>query len=344
MAELVVGGVTAVWIGHRADAALVRADSAAQRIAYMTQPGIPGTIARRLAAAEGAAAFLIEVPDGDAAKSLAVTEEVCGRLAAAGMERGDLIVAVGGGAVTDLAGFVAAVYLRGIRVHYVPTTLLGAVDAAIGGKTGVNLEAKNLVGVFRHPARVIVDLDILGALSPAARRPGAAEALKAGMVGDAELVRLLERDGLDAPIDEVIERAIRVKAAVVEQDFREAGLRAVLNYGHTVGHALEVAARIGHGEAIAVGMVAAGRASALLLGFDAEDRQRAAIARLGLPIAAPAVDADRIRALLGADKKRSGGVPRMVLLAAIGNPLVAAVDDATVTAALTAVGIGGPIR
>jgi 3-dehydroquinate synthetase len=118
----------------------------------------------------------------------------------------------------------------------------------------------------------------------------------------------------------------------------------VLNYGHTVGHALEIAAGLGHGEAVAVGMVAAGRASALRCGFTAEDRQRAAIARLGLPVTAPAVDPGRIRELIGADKKRSGGDLRMVLLAAIGDPQVAAVDDATVTAALTAVGIGGPIR
>jgi 3-dehydroquinate synthase len=218
------------------------------------------------------------------------------------------------------------------------------VDAAIGGKTAVNLGAKNLVGVFRHPARVVIDLDVLGALPAAALRSGVAEALKAAMVGDPGLLEILERDGLAAPLEEVVERAIKVKAVVVDRDFLETGARAVLNYGHTVGHALEVVAGLPHGEAVAIGMVAAGRASALLCGFGAEDRQRAAILRLGLPVAAPAVDPSRIRELMGADKKRADGALRMVLLAAVGNPQVVAVDDATVTAALTAVGIGGPIR
>jgi 3-dehydroquinate synthase len=344
MAELVVGGATAVWIGRGVDAALVRADSMARRIAYITQPGVPAAIAHRLAAADGPAAAVIVVPDGDEAKSLAVTEEVCRRLVAAGLGRDDLIVAVGGGAVTDLGGFVAGVFLRGVRVHYFPTTLLGAVDAAIGGKTGVNLGAKNLVGVFRHPARVVIDLDVLAALPPEALRSGAAEALKAGMVGDIALVALLERDGLGAPLAELVERAIRVKAAVVGEDFLETGRRSILNYGHTLGHAVEVAAGLGHGEAVAIGMVAAGRASALVYGFAEEHRQHTAIVRLGLPVTAPAVDPARVRELMGADKKRAGGDLRMVLLADIGDPQVAVVDDATVTAALTAVGIGGPIR
>lgn len=340
MVEFVVAGATTVWIGEGADAATVVADASPHRVALLVQPGIPAAIAGRLAMGMPGA-VVIEVPDGEAAKTLGVVERVCRQLAAARLERGDLLVAVGGGAVTDLAGFVAAVYLRGVRVHYVATTLVGAVDAAIGGKTAVNLEAKNQVGVFRHPARVVIDTGVLSALPAPSRRAGAAEALKAGMVGDPALVTLLERSGLDAPLAEVVERAIQVKAGIVGRDFEETGERVHLNYGHTIGHAVEFACGITHGEAVAVGMVAAGRVSTLVAGFTDEARQRAIIAGLGLPVIAPSVEAERVRSLITTDKKRSAGEVRMVVLAAIGRPRVVVVDAATVTAALAAVGIGG---
>ena len=343
MEDLVVGGETRIWLGRKADTSTVLGDARPHRVAYIVQPGVPAELGRRLATGSGSGveSAVVEVPDGEAAKTLGVVEEVCRRLAELGLDRSDLIVAVGGGAVTDLAGFVAAVFLRGIRVHYVPTTLLGAVDAAIGGKTGVNAGAKNLVGVFRHAARVVIDVAVLEALPDHLLRSGAAEALKAGMVGDPGLVALYERDGLTASAAEVVERAIRVKSAVVGRDFRETGVRAHLNYGHTVGHAVEVAAGIPHGEAIAIGMIAAGRVSALVARFTGEARQGAIIAGLGLPVTAPPVDAGMVRALLAQDKKRSGGAIRMVVLEDVGRPQVVPVDDATVTAALTAVGIGG---
>ncbi len=307
--------------------------------ALLTQPGaaaIGRAVARRIR--DGGLACPVRVlPDGEAAKSLAVVEDVYRWLADSGIDRHGTVVAVGGGSLTDAAGFAAATYLRGIEAVYVPTTLLGAVDAAVGGKTGVNLDGKNLVGAFRHPSRIVVDTGVLAALSDGLWREGAAEALKAGLIGDPALVDLFERHGREAPIDEVVRRALAVKVGIVNQDFTEEGLRAVLNYGHTVGHAVEVACGLSHGAAVAVGMVAAGAASERVAGFAEADRQRALIASLGLPVTAPGADEPRVRELLALDKKRDAAGLRMVLLRRIGEPYLAPVDAATVDAALAAV-------
>lgn len=340
MGELVVAGETRVVITRGADGAAVLGGAGASQVAVITQRGA-AAIARRLAAGMPAPVTEIEVPDGDDAKSFAVVESVVGDLVRSGLDRDGLVIGVGGGAVTDLAGFVASIYLRGVRVHLVPTTLLGAVDAAIGGKTGINAGAKNLVGTFRHPSRVVIDLDILECLPAHLIREGTAEALKAGLVGDPTLVGLYEARGLDAPLDEVVARAVAVKAAVVGRDPTEQGERAILNYGHTLGHGIEVAGARTHGEAVAVGMVAAGRASALLLGFGEEARQRHLIGALGLPVTAPDLDPATVLFLIARDKKRTAGNLRMVLLARIGEPQVVSVDATTVRAALAAVGIGG---
>jgi len=309
------------------------------QVLVVTQPGA-APIAARVAAALGADGWAVEVfqvPDGEAAKTLEVAAVLYRRGNALGLTRGDTIVAVGGGAVTDLAGFVAATYLRGIEAVYVPTTLLGAVDAAIGGKSGVNVEGKNLVGVFRHPRRVVVDTDLLAALPAALWREGLAEVVKAGYVGDPGLIDLLQRTGLAAPRDEVVERAIAVKAAVVEDDFREAGRRMVLNYGHTIGHAVEVACGLSHGAAVAVGMVAAASASEIELGYADAARQRALIASLGLPVTVAGAGDPRVRELMALDKKRDERGLRMVLLAAAGRPEVRHVAAETVDAALAAI-------
>jgi 3-dehydroquinate synthase len=308
-------------------------------VLVVTQPGA-APIAARVAAALGADGWAVEVfqvPDGEAAKTLEVAAVLYRRGNALGLTRGDTIVAVGGGAVTDLAGFVAATYLRGIEAVYVPTTLLGAVDAAIGGKSGVNVEGKNLVGVFRHPRRVVVDTDLLAALPAALWQEGLAEVVKAGYVGDPGLIDLLQRTGLAAPRDEVVERAIAVKAAVVEDDFREAGRRMVLNYGHTIGHAVEVACGLSHGAAVAVGMVAAASASEIELGYADAARQRALIASLGLPVTVAGAGDPRVRELMALDKKRDERGLRMVLLAAAGRPEVRHVAAETVDAALAAI-------
>jgi 3-dehydroquinate synthase len=279
------------------------------------------------------------LPDGEAAKDLAVAADLYRWLADVGVGRRDLLVGVGGGTVTDVAGFAAATWLRGIEVVHVPTTLLGAVDAAVGGKTGVNLDGKNLVGAFHHPSRVVIDIDVLDALPAALRRDGLAEALKTGLIGDRHLVEVLEAGGERADLAEVVRRSVAVKAAVVERDFREAGEREILNYGHTIGHAIEVATGIRHGEAVAIGMVAAGRASALLAGFTEEDRQRDLVAGLGLPTTAAGAPRERIVELAALDKKRGRSGLRMVLLAAVGEPRVLPVDSATVDAALQAIGV-----
>lgn len=311
-------------------------------VAALCQPGVPATVAAGLVGvlqAGGPRAAVRTLPDGEAAKTLAVAGEVYGWLAEQGFTRDDTLLGVGGGALTDLAGFVGATYLRGVETVYVPTTLVGAVDAAIGGKTGVNLGAKNLVGAFHHPARVVVDADLLDRLPEALRREGSAEALKAGMVGDADLVALYEREGAGADLAEVVRRAAAVKVGLVRRDFHDRGERAFLNYGHTVGHAVEMAAGLTHGAAVAVGMVAAGRAAQREVGFAEEERQREVIARLGLPVAAPAADPHEVRRLLELDKKRDAGGLRMVLLERVGEPRLVHVGAATVRAALAAVGI-----
>ncbi|MBT8247274.1 MAG: 3-dehydroquinate synthase [Acidimicrobiia bacterium] len=324
--------------GALADEILVPRDGRT-RVAILSQDtamGMARPLGERLAAT-GLAVEVIALPDGEAAKTLEVAQDVYLALNRMGMTRHDSLVAVGGGSVTDLGGFVAATYLRGIEAVYCPTTLLGAVDAAIGGKTGVNVGGKNLVGVFAHPTRIVIDLEVLAALPAPLMRQGMAEVLKAGLVGDLELVALLERDGLTADLEAVVGRAVDVKVAVVRDDFREAGRRAILNYGHTIGHAVEVSAGLSHGEAVAIGMVAAGAVSEELTGFAASDRQTSIIEKLGLPTSAPALDRDEAKRLVGLDKKRDSTGVRMVLLEAIGHPVVKPVDDATIDLALDAV-------
>jgi 3-dehydroquinate synthase len=310
-------------------------------VGIITQTGAEG-VARQVAKALGdVPCDVLIVPDGEAAKSLQGVESVVEWLLDSGMRRDGLVVGVGGGSVTDLAGFVAAVYLRGVGAIYVPTTLLGAVDAAVGGKTGVNVGGKNLVGVFRDPLRVVVDAGILDALPDDLRRQGFAEALKAGLVGDPALVDLIEAHGTAADLETVVGRALAVKQGIVHRDPLEEGERAHLNYGHTIGHAVETATGWPHGLAVAVGMVAAGRASALEVEFMDEHRQRDIIAGLGLPTEAAEADPEEVRTQVGRDKKRDAGGVRMVLLRAIGAPEVVHVAAATVDAALASIGIQG---
>ena len=312
------------------------------KAAVLTQPGAVMHASRVVGslAAAGVEADMRVLPDRDAAKSIEVLAEVYRWLAEVGIGRHDTVVGVGGGAVTDLAGFAAATWLRGVESVLVPTTLLAAVDASIGGKTGINIGGKNLVGAFWHPAVVLVDLDVLDRLPEVVRREGLAEALKAGLIADRNLVDLFEEHGEGAPLDLIVPAAIRVKAEVVLADPRESGRRAILNYGHTIGHGIEIAAGMSHGHAVAVGMVAAARASAIRLGFGDESRQNDLIASLGLPISAPQVDPTTVRRLLQQDKKRDAAGLRMVLLREIGHPEVTHVEPELVDQALAAVGVG----
>jgi len=299
-------------------------------------------LAARVAASLGRRGLRVAVavlPDGEDAKTLTGLEDAYAVLNRSRLTRLDTVVGVGGGALTDAAGFVAATYLRGIEFAAVPTPLLGAVDAAIGGKTAVNVGGKNLVGAFHHPAAVAVDLDVLAGLPRRLLAEGAAEVLKAGLVADPVILARYEERGLDAPLADLVDRAVRIKVEVVSEDAREHGRRAILNLGHTIGHAVEHVGGISHGAAVAIGLVAAATISPHVLGFAEEERVRSVLTRLGLPVAAPGLDEGRVRAAIALDKKRDAGGVRMVLLEAVGVPRVTPVDDAVVGYGLAAVGI-----
>jgi 3-dehydroquinate synthase len=299
--------------------------------AIFTQPGAE-QIAHAIAERNGAPLFVL--PDREAAKTLEVAERAYRWLDSQDIDRSGSIVAVGGGTVTDLAGFVASTYLRGIRLVSVPTTLLGAVDAAIGGKTGVNLDAKNLVGTFWEPDAVFVDFEILEQLPTSLRREGMAEIAKAGLIGDLHLVEVLEEYGTDAALDRIVRDAIAVKVRVVTRDPREQGMRAILNYGHTIGHAIERVAGIAHGDAVSIGMTIAAELSERLLGFSDAARQRVLLADLGLPTTWRG-EIEPLMRLLRSDKKRRRGSINMVLLERIGAPRVLTVGEPAVRSVLS---------
>lgn len=306
------------------------------RVAVLTQPGAT-YVADRVVGRIDVAADVRVLPDRDDAKTPEVLADVWAWFADIGLGRGDTVVGVGGGAVTDLAGFAAATWMRGVEVVHVPTTLLGAVDAAIGGKTGINVAGKNLVGSFWQPARVAVDMSVLETLPADLRREGMAEALKVGYLADAELQAMVARDGLGAPLRAVVERAVAVKVAVVAEDEREAGRRAILNYGHTIGHAVERLSGLSHGESVAVGLVAAAAVGARRTGFDPTNEHRSTLELVGLPITVAGIDPDEALALVGLDKKRTAEGIRMVLLEGYQRPIVEVVDPEDVRAGLAAV-------
>jgi 3-dehydroquinate synthase len=275
---------------------------------------------------------LITVPAGETAKSLKTVQSCYDQLAAKRLERQSFIVALGGGVVGDMAGFIAATYLRGIDFVQAPTTLLAQVDSSVGGKVGVNLKAgKNLVGAFYQPRLVLCDLDTLATLPMRELRAGLSEVIKYGIIYDAalfhrlerDLPRLLERD--PKTLAAVIARCCEIKAEVVRQDERDCGLRAILNFGHSIGHALEAISHYGkylHGEAIAIGQVAAARLSARTLGLPQNDVERIAslLKRAGLPIQVKLSPAQRqkVLAAMKLDKKVSGGEVQFVLAKRIG--------------------------
>ncbi len=297
----------------------------------------------------------VAVPDGEAAKCADVAAECWHRLGEVGFTRSDAVVGVGGGATTDLAGFVAATFLRGIRVVHVPTTLLGMVDAAVGGKTGINTEeGKNLVGAFHEPAGVLCDLDALRTLPRAEIASGLAEVAKCGFVADPAILALLETHGGDATdpasptLRELVERAVSVKAHVVAGDLTEATStrdqvgREVLNYGHTFGHAVERVEdyAVRHGEAVAVGMVYVAELARLAgtLDPDVVRRHRAVLESLHLPTTYPDGRWDRLHAVMRRDKKTRGKDLRFVALADVGHPVILhGPDDALLRAAYAAV-------
>ena len=306
-----------------------------QRCAIISDANVATLYAKTAEKSLRAAGFdpvLITVPAGETAKSLKTVQASYDQLAAHRLERKSFVVALGGGVVGDLAGFVAATYLRGIPFVQVPTTLLAQVDSSVGGKVGVNLRAgKNLVGAFYQPRLVLADLDTLKTLPLRELRAGLAEVIKYGIIYDAPLFARLERDlpkllKLDAKaLAEVIARCCEIKAEVVGQDETETGLRAILNFGHTIGHALEAISRYGkylHGEAISIGQVAAAELSSVLTGLPAADAARIAdlFRRAGLPTSVQlnAREMKNLFAAIRLDKKVSGGEIKFVLAKKLG--------------------------
>ncbi|HSO68609.1 MAG TPA: 3-dehydroquinate synthase [Arachnia sp.] len=313
----------------------------ADRVALIHAPAVAAT-ARGIAARLGVPVTLIEVPDAERAKTPEVLASCWDAVAAAGLTRNDLIVGVGGGTTTDLAGFVAATWLRGVAYVSVPTTVLAMVDAAVGGKTGINLGAgKNLVGSFYEPRAVLCDLALLDTLPSRDVRAGLAEVVKCGFIADARILELASEDLADsadvtgARFAELVERAVAVKAAVVAVDFREATStgarvgREALNYGHTLGHAIEAHAHFSwrHGDAISVGMAWVARVSREILGLPAEavGLHDELLGGLGLPLRYEPDAYPRLRELMSLDKKARGSRLRLVGLEALGSPRI--IDD-----------------
>jgi 3-dehydroquinate synthase len=315
------------------------------RVAGMLPPGVARvmvvhpqgleTYARTVAdllAATGLTVHLAAVEEAEAAKDVHVAARLWAVLGELAFTRTDAVVAVGGGTVTDLAGFVAATWLRGVAVVHVPTTLLAMVDAAVGGKTGINTaEGKNLVGAFHTPAGVVCDLDVLRTLPHADVVAGLAEVLKCGFIADPRILELVEADPVaatrwDAPVlAELVERAVRVKAEVVAADLRESFVREILNYGHTLGHAVEQLEgyRRRHGEAVAIGMVfaaelghATGTVDDALLA-----RHRSVLEAVGLPTTYAPGRFDDLLAVMARDKKSRGATLRFVVLDGLANPV-----------------------
>lgn len=320
-----------VTVGHGVLGQLTLGEEEGQRVALIHPADLP---AEWLARAQAAAspALTLSVPPRDECKTLEVFAAQLSRLAQAGLPRSSAVLGLGGGAATDLAGFVAASYLRGVAFYTAPTTLLGMVDAAVGGKTGVNLpEGKNLVGAFWPPRAVWCDLDTLVTLPPHVFREGAAEMFKHGLIADPSLLpRVLAPDfGPQHPaLEDTVADAVAVKADIVSRDLTEQGERAFLNFGHTLAHALEGVTRqsVAHGEAVAYGMHYAARLSLALGGADLSAHTLAFLRwQQPQPLPAAALDFAALSAYMERDKKADSLGVRFVLLHDLARPYLARV-------------------
>ena len=282
---------------------------------------------------------LIGIPDGEGAKTSDVAADCWSRLGKAAFTRSDVIIGVGGGATTDLAGFVAATWLRGVNVIHIPTTLLAMVDAAVGGKTGINTaEGKNLVGSFHEPSGVFCDLDFLATLPDADLVAGLAEVIKVGFTSDPTIIELIEADPAAAAdphsqlIGELIQRAIAVKATVVANDRRESSStgigREVLNYGHTFAHAIEQVENYTwrHGDAVSVGIMFEAHLAnvAGLLSSEVVNRQRSILHSVGLPTSYSSASIEDLIEVMKVDKKSRGDLLRFVVIDGVGQPRILA--------------------
>jgi 3-dehydroquinate synthase len=323
------------------------------RCALVTDANVEKLYAAKIVAAlekGGFAPVVISVPPGESSKSLATLEVLYDRMTASGLDRSSAVFALGGGVVGDLAGFAAATFLRGIALVQIPTTVVAQVDSALGGKTGINhRHAKNLVGAFYQPRLVVADVTTLATLPEREFREGLAEVIKYGAIMDAPMLADLERS-LDAIlarkpdlVEAVVARSLAHKASVVSADEREAGLRKTLNFGHTIGHAIEASAGYGnylHGEAVAIGMAAAARLSSAYAGLSADEASRLnrLLERAGLPTAMPPRwHSDEFLRALNLDKKRAAGAIEFVLLDRLGHALTRSLTPDEVVRPLTAV-------
>ncbi|MFE3204626.1 3-dehydroquinate synthase [Embleya sp. NPDC055664] len=320
--------------------------TSARRVAILHPEALAATgeAVREDLAAQGYEAIAIQVPNAEDAKDVAVAAYCWSVLGQTGFTRSDVIVGIGGGATTDLAGFVAASWLRGVRWIAMPTTLLGMVDAAVGGKTGINTaEGKNLVGAFHPPAGVLADLATLESLPRNDYVSGLAEVIKAGFIADPVILDLIEadpeaaRDPLGKDTAELITRAIQVKADVVSGDLKEAGRREILNYGHTLAHAIEKAERYKwrHGAAVSVGMVYAAELGRLAGRLDdaTADRHRTVLAAVGLPLTYRGDAWPRLLETMRVDKKSRGDMLRFIVLDGLAKPVVLEAPDPTLLVA-----------
>jgi 3-dehydroquinate synthase len=299
----------------------------------ITSPNIWALWSKKILSSFQESPTVLFLPSGERHKRLASVESLAQQLSAAGADRDSLLLAFGGGVLGDITGFLAAIYMRGIRYVQIPTTLLAQVDSSIGGKTGVNLAVgKNLIGSFHHPQAVFADIDVLATLPPAELRAGLQESIKAGIIYDAKLFRYMEQnaEAILAPkkspdpavLTRIVAASVRVKADVVSKDEKESGLRMILNFGHTIGHAIEAATnykQLLHGEAVAWGSIAALNVALARKTITQKDADRITqlILRYG-PLPPFKATAEKLVALTSRDKKNRSGIRSFVLPTAIG--------------------------
>lgn len=272
-----------------------------RRVLIVTDEGVPAEYAQAVSAASKQPT-VVTVKEGEGSKSFPVLEQLCKTMMEREFTRTDCVVAVGGGVVGDLAGFAAASYMRGIDFYNIPTTVLSQVDSSIGGKVAINLDGvKNIVGAFHQPKRVVIDPEVLSTLPRRQIANGLAEAIKMSLTSDAELFSIFEEGRAEVEIDTVIERSLRIKKAVVEQDEKEMGLRRILNFGHTLGHGIEAEEKthgLYHGECVALGMIPMCSASV-------RERLLSVLSSVGLPTVLSG-DLEEMLSLASHDKKRTG--------------------------------------
>lgn len=283
-----------------------------RRVLILTDSGVPRCYAETVARAAKEPTVLT-LPAGEGSKSMKGLSDVLSAMFRAGMTRGDCVVAVGGGVCGDLAGFAAAVYMRGVDFYNVPTTLLAQVDSSIGGKTAINFEGvKNIVGAFWQPKRVLIDPDTLATLDRRQTVAGLCEAIKMAFTSDADLFRLIETEPFEQNLETIIEGALRIKRDVVERDEKETGLRKILNFGHTLGHGIEAVAepKLYHGECVALGMIP-------MCEGEAREKLIHVLQKVGLPTACT-VSVDDMMRVVAHDKKATAGGVDCVLVSEVG--------------------------